>query len=213
VSLWPLDKIVHDTQLYVRDAVIDYIGAEGTVSPTIEGRLVFADTTDPEVTITSPEAKVYAHSAVVPLTYTATDATSTVASVVAKLDGTVTTATSLDLQTLALGNHTVTVTAIDAYGNHATASVTFTVKATVSSLMDTVRRLYAEGAISKARVRDSLLEQLAAASASLAAGKGKVADEQLSAFINLVRAQDGKSITPAAAALLIADARYVIAND
>jgi hypothetical protein len=41
VSLWPLDQIVHDTQLYVRDAVIDYITHEGTVSPAIEGRLVF----------------------------------------------------------------------------------------------------------------------------------------------------------------------------
>ena len=41
VSLWPLDQIVHDTQFYVRDAVIDYITHEGTVSPAIEGRLVF----------------------------------------------------------------------------------------------------------------------------------------------------------------------------
>jgi 2',3'-cyclic-nucleotide 2'-phosphodiesterase (5'-nucleotidase family) len=41
VSLWPLDQIVHDTQYYVRDAVIDYISHEGIVSPAIEGRLVF----------------------------------------------------------------------------------------------------------------------------------------------------------------------------
>jgi 2',3'-cyclic-nucleotide 2'-phosphodiesterase (5'-nucleotidase family) len=41
VSLWPLNQIVHDTQYYVRDAVIDYITAEGTVSPAIEGRLNF----------------------------------------------------------------------------------------------------------------------------------------------------------------------------
>ena len=31
VSLWPLNQIVHDTQYYVRDAVIDYIHAKGTV--------------------------------------------------------------------------------------------------------------------------------------------------------------------------------------
>ena len=36
-----LDQIVHDTQLYVRDAVIDYITDQGTVSPATEGRLVF----------------------------------------------------------------------------------------------------------------------------------------------------------------------------
>jgi 2',3'-cyclic-nucleotide 2'-phosphodiesterase / 3'-nucleotidase / 5'-nucleotidase len=41
VSLWPLNQIVHDTQYYVRDAVIDYITAKGVVSPTIEGRLAF----------------------------------------------------------------------------------------------------------------------------------------------------------------------------
>ena len=41
VTLWPLNQIVHDTQYYVRDAVINYITAMGTVSPTIEGRLVF----------------------------------------------------------------------------------------------------------------------------------------------------------------------------
>ncbi len=40
-SLWPLDQIQHDTQFYVRDATIDYIKHEVTVSPAIEGRLVF----------------------------------------------------------------------------------------------------------------------------------------------------------------------------
>jgi 2',3'-cyclic-nucleotide 2'-phosphodiesterase (5'-nucleotidase family) len=43
VSLWPLDpaSIVADTQYYVRDAVIHYTTAQGTVTPTIEGRLQF----------------------------------------------------------------------------------------------------------------------------------------------------------------------------
>jgi 2',3'-cyclic-nucleotide 2'-phosphodiesterase/3'-nucleotidase len=40
-SLWPLDQIVNDTQYYVRDAVIDYMAAMGTVSPKLEGRLLF----------------------------------------------------------------------------------------------------------------------------------------------------------------------------
>jgi 2',3'-cyclic-nucleotide 2'-phosphodiesterase / 3'-nucleotidase / 5'-nucleotidase len=42
VSLWPLNQIVNDTQYYVRDAVINYATAQGTVTPTIEGRLQFA---------------------------------------------------------------------------------------------------------------------------------------------------------------------------
>jgi 5'-nucleotidase/UDP-sugar diphosphatase len=41
VTLWPLDQIVADTQFYVRDSVIDYITAMGTISPAIEDRLVF----------------------------------------------------------------------------------------------------------------------------------------------------------------------------
>jgi len=41
VTIWPLDQIVADTQIYVRDSVIDYIMDQGTISPQIEGRLVF----------------------------------------------------------------------------------------------------------------------------------------------------------------------------
>ncbi len=50
VSLWPLNQIVNDTQFYVRDAVIDYITAMGTVSPAIEGRLQFNPPTDVQMT-------------------------------------------------------------------------------------------------------------------------------------------------------------------
>ena len=38
-TIWPLDQIVADTQFYVRDSVIDYITAMGTISPAVEGRL------------------------------------------------------------------------------------------------------------------------------------------------------------------------------
>jgi len=42
VSLWPLNQIVNDTQLYVRDAVIDYVKAQTEpIAPAIEGRLMF----------------------------------------------------------------------------------------------------------------------------------------------------------------------------
>ncbi len=46
VSLWPVDQIVNDTQYYVRDAVIDYMQDQGTVSPAIEGRLTFVTPTN-----------------------------------------------------------------------------------------------------------------------------------------------------------------------
>jgi 2',3'-cyclic-nucleotide 2'-phosphodiesterase (5'-nucleotidase family) len=41
VTLWPLNQIANDTQFYVRDAVIDYVKAQGTVNPLVEGRLNF----------------------------------------------------------------------------------------------------------------------------------------------------------------------------
>jgi len=41
VTIWPLDQIVADTQFYVRDAVIDYITAMGTIAPVVDGRLQF----------------------------------------------------------------------------------------------------------------------------------------------------------------------------
>jgi len=42
VTLWPLGQITNDTQLYVRDSVINYIDAQaGPIAPAIEGRLVF----------------------------------------------------------------------------------------------------------------------------------------------------------------------------
>jgi hypothetical protein len=212
VSLWPLNQIVNDTQFYVRDAVINYIKAMGTVSPAIEGRLLFADVTPPVVSISSPTTMAYLHSATVNLTWTATDVPSGIASVVAKLDGTATTATSVELHTLALGSHEYTVTATDFYGNQTTASATFTIKATVDSLSASVRHFYDTGQITSASVRDSLLSKLAAIKASIAAGKTSVARSQINAFISLVRAQTGKSIKPAAAAVLIADARYLIAH-
>ncbi len=41
-TIWPLDQIIHDTQLYVRDSVINYVDAQtASIAPAVEGRLVF----------------------------------------------------------------------------------------------------------------------------------------------------------------------------
>ena len=60
VSLWPLNQIVHDTQYYVRDAVIDYVSAQtAPISPAIEGRLRFfspPSTVDMDAKITQTPA-------------------------------------------------------------------------------------------------------------------------------------------------------------
>ncbi len=54
VTIWPLSQIVHDTQYYVRDSVIDYISFKGTVNPAVEGRLTFGPI--PAVTGISPSS-------------------------------------------------------------------------------------------------------------------------------------------------------------
>jgi len=67
VSLWPLNQITHDTQYYVRDAAIDFIGFQGTVSPKIEGRLVFTNDNDPPViTVLTPQPNVAVQDGVTP---------------------------------------------------------------------------------------------------------------------------------------------------
>jgi uncharacterized repeat protein (TIGR01451 family) len=41
-TIWPLDQITADTQYYVRDSVVDYVGAQtGPIAPMVEGRLQF----------------------------------------------------------------------------------------------------------------------------------------------------------------------------
>jgi hypothetical protein len=41
-TIWPLDQITYDTQLYVRDSVINYVDAQADpIAPAVEGRLVF----------------------------------------------------------------------------------------------------------------------------------------------------------------------------
>jgi hypothetical protein len=223
VSLWPLNQIVHDTQYYVRDAVIDYIKQMGTISPAIEGRLLFNDATAPVVTINAPTASAYLRPDFVTLDFSAVDgpdgttpsfaAPSGVKSLTATLDGTpVTNGQQIDLYTLALGHHLLKVTASDYYGNSTSKSVDFTVIATAQSLVAGVNRFYSAGQIDNAGLRASLLDKLNTAQAYLNKGNVKAAQNTLQAFINAVLAQSGKHITAAAADLLITDAKYVIAN-
>jgi 2',3'-cyclic-nucleotide 2'-phosphodiesterase (5'-nucleotidase family) len=127
ITLWPLNQIVADTQYYVRDAVIDYITFNGTVSPAIEGRLSFiTDAAGPVITINAPTAKTYGPADSLTLDFSAIDAVSGVKSIEAKLDGTVVTnGQVIVLNTLSQGDHTLMVNAADNAGNTSSQSVTF----------------------------------------------------------------------------------------
>jgi 2',3'-cyclic-nucleotide 2'-phosphodiesterase (5'-nucleotidase family) len=76
-TLWPLGQIVADTQMYVRDSVIEYVQAQAEpISPMVEGRLVFAAPPAPTVeppTVT-PEPSIKGQPATTTAPFTADDA-------------------------------------------------------------------------------------------------------------------------------------------
>jgi hypothetical protein len=211
VSLWPLNQIANDTQYYVRDAVIDYTTAMGTVSPAIEGRLSFiADTTAPVITINAPTASVYPHPASLTFDFSATDDSAGVKQVVGLLDGSpVTSGQVLDLYILALGDHTFTVNATDKAGNSSTQSLTFSITATVDSLKTAVDRFYQDGSIKNKETYKKLMKELADASKST---EPEDISEALREFIHEVKDHSRRHITAQAADLLILDANWVIVH-
>jgi hypothetical protein len=173
----------------------------------------------PVITIRQPAATTYLHSDVLTLDYTVADAGCGVAGVTARLDGMTTLAGHglmsgqvIHLLTeLGLGAHTVTIDAVDNAGNASTASVTFTIIVTPESIIQDVNELVASGAI-KANLANSLIAKLEAAAAARARGNCNAAGNIYRAFEHEVEAQSGKGIDPAAAAILIGDADYLIAH-
>lgn len=214
VSLWPLNQIVNDTQFYVRDAVIHYIQDVGHIAPTIEGRLQFIyDVDAPTITITSPvDGSSFLHTASLTLGFSAEDVgPAGLKAVWADLDGTpVTNGQVIDLYWLSLGSHTLTVYAMDKAYNQSSASVSFSVYATISSMKSGLIRLFQEGKIDNLGIFTSLLYKLTSAQRALDKGMWWTAINILNAFISDVQAQSGVHITPQAASNLIAEAKSVI---
>jgi hypothetical protein len=180
------------------------------------------DRTAPTITIGQPAAATYPRSATLTLAYSATDDLTGVKSLSATLDGQSMVGTpphglangqSIFLLTdvPTLGNHTFTVTATDNAGNSTSRSVTFTVNVTPSSIGDDVQYFLSTGAIAQ-NGGTSLFAKLTAASAYRAAGNCRDASSTYQAFINEVKAQTGKKISTAAAAVLTSDAQYLMTH-
>jgi hypothetical protein len=212
VSLWPLNQIVNDTQYYVRDAVIDYVTKMGSVSPAIEGRLVFqsGDLTAPAITVTRPTASSYLHNAKLTPTFSAIDDNSGLASVTGNIDGkAVASGVAIDLRTLALGTHTFTATAVDVAGNSATKSVSFKVVATIASVISEVKLYRAEGKITKA-FATRLLGRLEIARSRFAKGQLSAAVVKMSEVVTAIGYQSGHAIKTPAAKVLTNDCIWVM---
>jgi hypothetical protein len=183
------------------------------------------DHTAPTLAIVQPAATTYPHSATITLNYSATDDLSGVKSLTATLDGQTTVGVPphglasgqkivLLTEVPTLGHHTFTITATDYAGNTSTRSVTFTINVTPTSIQDDVSYFVSTGAITQGE-GFSLLQRLKAAAALRAVGGCTAANLARSkatyqAFINEVNAQTGKTITAAAAAILISDAQYLM---
>jgi hypothetical protein len=111
-----------------------------------------------------------------------------------------------------LGQHTFTLTAIDNAGNEESSSVTFTIVVTPDSIKDDVNEFVATGAIRNHGLANSLLSKLNAAASARAAGDCATANNHYQAFIKQLQTQIGKGVDAAAAAIMIADAQYLMGH-
>jgi FIMAH domain len=182
---------------------------------------VTLDNSAPVITITSPTATEYPHSATLTLNYSATDGTgSGVASINGSLDGSSTLAGhGLDsgqtfslLLELALGPHSFRVDSADHVTNASTKAVTFTIVVTAESIKQDVAIFVAAGKIWDPGLATALLSKLNSAAEARAKGNCNQAANIYESFINQLQAQSGVGVDPTAAAIMIADAQYLIAH-
>jgi hypothetical protein len=197
--------------------VCDAVGNCATAGP-IGGNKI--DKKAPEIVIVQPAPTEYTHSDTLVLDYIVSDGGSGVSTVTPRMDGATTVAgeglpsgRAISLLTaLALGDHTFTVDADDHVANVSpTESVTFSIVVTPESLIEDVTIFEGLGDI-KSTLVNSLLAKLANAAKKFNDGDCMTAQNIYQAFINEVQAQTGKGISATAAAILIADAEYLIAN-
>jgi len=193
--------------------VADQAGNTTTAGPITSFKV---DKKAPVITINQPSnGGQYTHADTLRLDYSVTDGGSGVASFPATLNNSVTVggrtlASGQDIALLAsapLGQNVFEIQATDNVGNKRTSTVIFNIVATPQSLIADLSQLQGNGLNQRG---NSLSSKLAEGANDFAAGNFTAARLVYNAFINEAVAQTGKSITPAAAAILIADARYVI---
>jgi hypothetical protein len=159
-------------------------------------RVVFLDTTAPEIEIQQPSAATYDTDDLSSIAYTVDDG---IGSGV-KEDGVTFDAAAavngqaLDMYLLASGAHEVKVTASDFVGNTATAVKSFQLLATSESLRNNIDRASSEGAISDPAVYSGLRDKLDVAKRSHLRDKHATEINQLAATAQQVAAQTGKGI-------------------
>jgi len=179
------------------------------------------DNSGPIITITNPQSIQYVHSSSLILSYNTNDGSgSGLNNFTPKMDGATTlsghglqSGQSINLLTeLSLDMHTFSIEAVDNLGNSRTSSVIFAIVSTPDSIRNDVTQFFASGDISKAGEENALLKMLDGASMTLSKSDCTAANKIYTAFINQLKAQSGKSVSPSAALIMIADAQYVISH-
>jgi len=175
------------------------------------------DNTPPVITIIQPQATTFTHSDTLTLNYSETDGNgSGVGSVTATMDGATTLPGGVGLQSgqairllkeLNLGTHTFLVSATDNVNN--SSAVSFNIVVTAASIIDDVGQFLQDGAIKNSGLANSLLAKLNAAQGR---GDCSKAAHNYEAFIHELQAQSGKGVDADAAAIMIADAEYLITH-
>jgi hypothetical protein len=179
------------------------------------------DNTAPISTIVTPAATQYVHSSTLTLAYSTTDgAGSGVATETATLDGATTvgghglaSGQAINLLTeLALGPHAFNVAGVDHVTNRGVAAVSFTIVVTAESIKDDVNEFLAAGLIKNKGLANSLLAKLSSAADARTRGQCGTASNKYQAFVNELQAQGAKGVDAQAAAIMIGDAQFLIAN-
>ena len=178
------------------------------------------DKKPPTIVINQPTATQYVHSATFTLNYIVIDGGSGVGTVTPTIDGSGTvgghgllSGQVINLLTdLSVGQHTFTVGATDQVGNASSGSVIFNIIVTAQSIIADVNQFVSNGSINNQGIANSLLAKLNAALQARNNGNCSAAANIYGAFINEVMAQSGKHISTSAAAILIADAQYLISH-
>jgi hypothetical protein len=203
---------------------IDYYSVDGLGNVESTRTLALTlDTIPPAASIIQPAATSYPHSAKLTLSYSASDgggsgvssATPAMDGAAALPDGTgLGSGQTIDLLTeLPVGSHTFSLASLDHVGNQQTTSIVFSIIVTADSIKQDVSAFLAAHKIKNHGIATSLLATLDAAAAARARGQCAVAHVLYDAFILEVRTQAVvKGIDAAAAAIMIADAQYLIAH-
>jgi hypothetical protein len=160
------------------------------------------DGTGPSFTIATPEeGRAYDDSGDLQPQFTVSDSLSGIDSDAtrASLDqAPFTPGSTVPLYTLPLGAHSFTVNSSDMAGNPATKTVHFVTVCSIDTLKALVARFAGNKGIDNAGIANSL--------------QAKLDNRVLNAFENEVQAQSGKHITEEAAAYLLRDAQYLMAQ-